>query len=254
MVREAQSMAELLRDHTRYDEVPPSLSPVTLSSPAIRVGVSSASQLDIDGDTLVTYAANPFPMSRAAADDTSAVTATASHSYSAAIFSSSTSSLSLTCSHTATVSSTLSATASTFAPVLTSSGLGLMPCTTTGPPVSSHAMVHDSPLDIPSARGTAVNASNQHGEYQACLLGQKLPPISKFSGDDLDIDGETFQKWIEQFELIAAMCRWNDQAKLVNLTPRLKGQAYSFYRTCNPAQRSGYDELKAQLARRFTPV
>ena len=42
---------------------------------------------------------------------------------------------------------------------------------------------------------------------------------------------------------------WNDQAKLVNLTTRLKGQAYSFYRTRTPVQRS---VLKEQLSKRFT--
>ena len=42
------------------------------------------------------------------------------------------------------------------------------------------------------------------------LLGQQLPPISKFSGEDLDSDGETFLEWVEQFELVAGMCGWND--------------------------------------------
>ena len=86
------------------------------------------------------------------------------------------------------------------------------------------------------------------------LLGQQLPPISKFSGEDLDSDGETFLEWVEQFELVAGMCGWNDQAKLVNLTTRLRGQAYAFYRTCTPKQRSQYQELKSKLAERFTPV
>ena len=86
------------------------------------------------------------------------------------------------------------------------------------------------------------------------LLGQQLPPISKFSGEDLEGDGETFLEWVEQFELVADMCGWNDQAKLVNLTTRLRGQAYAFYRTCAPRQRSEYQQLKARLAERFTPV
>ena len=86
------------------------------------------------------------------------------------------------------------------------------------------------------------------------LLGQQLPPMSKFSGEDKEGDGETFLEWIEQFELVAGICSWNDQARLVNLTTRLKGQAYSFYQTCNPQQRSDYQQLKSKLAERFTPV
>ena len=63
------------------------------------------------------------------------------------------------------------------------------------------------------------------------LLGQQLPPISKSSGEDLEGHGETFLEWVEQFELVADMCDWNDQAKLViqNLTTHLRGQGYTFY-------------------------
>ena len=80
-----------------------------------------------------------------------------------------------------------------------------------------------------------------------------MPPLSKFSGEDLDGNGETFLEWVEQFELVAGMCGWNDQAKLVNLTTHLHGQAYAFYRTCTPKQRSQYQGL-TELAERFTPV
>ena len=70
----------------------------------------------------------------------------------------------------------------------------------------------------------------------------------------MDGDGETFLEWVEQFELVAGMCGWNDQAKLVNLTTCLRGQAYEFYQTCMPRQRSQYQELKTKLAEGFTPV
>ena len=98
---------------------------------------------------------------------------------------------------------------------------------------------------------SSTQAINMPAPY---LLGQQLPPISKFSGENLEDEGETFLEWAEQFELIAEMCGWSDQAKLVNLTTRLRGQAYSFYRTCTPKQRSDYKELKAKLVERFTPI
>lgn len=88
----------------------------------------------------------------------------------------------------------------------------------------------------------------------SAFIAPQLPPIDKFSGEELDKEGEMFQDWIEQFEMIAQMCSWDNQAKLVNLTTRLWGQAYSFYRTCTPRQRSDYDMLKLQLKERFTPV
>ena len=86
------------------------------------------------------------------------------------------------------------------------------------------------------------------------LLGQQVPPINKFSGDDVNGEGDTFLEWVKQFELIAEMCGWNDRAKLVNLTTRLRGQAYSFYQTCTPKERSEYSQLKAKLVARFMPV
>ena len=86
------------------------------------------------------------------------------------------------------------------------------------------------------------------------LLGQQVPPINKFSGEDMEGEGDTFLEWAEQFDLIANMCGWNDQARLVNLTTRLRGQAYAFYRTCTPRERSEYTQLKAKLAARFMPV
>ena len=47
---------------------------------------------------------------------------------------------------------------------------------------------------------------------------------------------------------------WYEHAKLVNLTTRLRGSAYSFYRSCSVEQRSSYRLLVEQSARRFTPV
>ena len=40
---------------------------------------------------------------------------------------------------------------------------------------------------------------------------------------------DTFQDWLEQFEMIANVCGWSPQARLVNLVTRLEGQAYAFF-------------------------
>ena len=81
-----------------------------------------------------------------------------------------------------------------------------------------------------------------------------LSPICKFRGEDPDQEGGNFEEWIEQFEMIADAYGWNARTRLVNLTTRLQGQAYSFYRTCSPEQRTDYERLKAQMMTRFTPV
>ena len=59
---------------------------------------------------------------------------------------------------------------------------------------------------------------------------------------------------VEQFELVAEACQWDEKTKLVNLTMQLRGLAYSFYRTCKPEQRQDFDQLKGALSKRFTPV
>ena len=50
---------------------------------------------------------------------------------------------------------------------------------------------------------------------------------------------------------------WEDgvvMPKLVNLSTRLRGSAYSFYRSCTTEQRNDYNLLVEQLTKRFTPV
>ena len=40
----------------------------------------------------------------------------------------------------------------------------------------------------------------------SALLAQKLPPLPRFSGEVNDGDMDTFQDWLEQFEIIAGVC------------------------------------------------
>ena len=70
----------------------------------------------------------------------------------------------------------------------------------------------------------------------------------------MDADGETIQDWLEQLDMVATVCHWDQPTKLVNLVTRLRGQAFAFYRTCTPEQRGSYKALKAELLMRFTPV
>ena len=90
--------------------------------------------------------------------------------------------------------------------------------------------------------------------WSAVLLAQQLPSLANFSGDQVDGDGESIGDWLEHLELVAATCRWEEQAKLVNVVARLRGPASRFYWSCTPQQRSSYSSLVAALRERFTPV
>ena len=63
----------------------------------------------------------------------------------------------------------------------------------------------------------------------------------------MDADGETIQDWLEQLDMVATVCHWDQPTKLVNLVTRLRGQAFAFYRTCTPEQRGSYKALKAEV-------
>ena len=94
----------------------------------------------------------------------------------------------------------------------------------------------------------------QETESSLVITPAQLPPVPKFSGDSSKDDVENFTEWLEQFNLVAEVCQWNDRARLVNLVTRLKGSAYAFYRTCSPDQRSDYEKLTLELEKRFMPV
>ena len=85
-------------------------------------------------------------------------------------------------------------------------------------------------------------------------MPQQLPPLNKFSGEEDDNRGETIEEWLEQFELVAAVARWDQSAKLANLVTRLKGPAFTFFRSCSAQQRGNYALLTPELKKRFTPV
>ena len=71
------------------------------------------------------------------------------------------------------------------------------------------------------------------------LLGH----LPRFSGDIQD-GGETFVEW---FENIAKLVKWDAHWRLVHLTSNLRGTAAAFYRSCKVEVRSQYDSLVEAL-------
>ena len=134
--------------------------------------------------------------------------------------------------------------------------------TSTSTAISSPAASSDTSTEEMPNRDTEItrpvvtadaSVHNNYGTSTPIPLLSQLPPITRFSGEEQP-DGETFQDWLEQFESIAQLGGWNGGAKLVNLTTRLRGAAYSFYRSCTAEQRNNYKLLVEQLTKRFTPV
>ena len=58
-------------------------------------------------------------------------------------------------------------------------------------------------------------------------------------------------KWMAHFESIAAVCEWNDEAKLKWLLVRLTGRAEAAFRRLPEATREDFKETVKSLQKRF---
>ena len=105
--------------------------------------------------------------------------------------------------------------------------------------------------ELAPAKSKAVPSGDQ---LSMALMAQQLPPLPKFTGDNLDEEAENIDEWLEQTELVAQGCGWSEQAKLFSVVAHLRGTASGFYRSCTPQQRSCYTLLSKALRQRFTPV
>ena len=63
----------------------------------------------------------------------------------------------------------------------------------------------------------------------------------------------TFSEWIEHFEAVAAINKWDDDAKVLCLRVRLVGAAQTAYGRLPTEAKASYAELKKALKRRFEP-
>ena len=109
-------------------------------------------------------------------------------------------------------------------------------------------------ISLPLLPATGSTSFVQPPSKVVPIYGNQLPPIPRFTGEEDSTESGTFCDWLEQFEAVATLAGWDEHAKLVNLTTRLRGTAYSFYRSCASEQRSNYKLLVEQLRKRFTPV
>ena len=65
-------------------------------------------------------------------------------------------------------------------------------------------------------------AATAFDPVSVALLAQQLCSLPSFTGD-VGGDGESFAEWLGRLELVATTCRWDDQAKLVNVATHLHG-------------------------------
>ena len=61
--------------------------------------------------------------------------------------------------------------------------------------------------------GIGIEGARAASAVSTALLAHQLPPLAKFDGGASSAgDGETIREWLEQFELVAGVCKWDSQA------------------------------------------
>ena len=132
------------------------------------------------------------------------------------------------------------------------SAAGTTAVSSSATPAVSQAVQTTTLSVAPSTTTTPTQLSGTASLYPV-VHPSHLPQIPNFHGGD-QRDGETFEDWLDHFEAVATIARWDLNFKLVHLTAALRGNAKSFYRSCALAQKHSYPQLVNALKKRFTPV
>ena len=83
---------------------------------------------------------------------------------------------------------------------------------------------------------------------------QHLPPLKSFTGEDMQVEEGTFDRWLELFEERAKLTCWGPAQRLHHLKLLLEKTALKAFRTFEVTDREDYDKATAALCKRFKLV
>ena len=83
---------------------------------------------------------------------------------------------------------------------------------------------------------------------------QHLPPLKSFTGEDMQEEEGTFDRWLELFEERAKLTCWGPAQRLHHLKLLLEKTALKAFRTFEVTDREDYDKATAALCKRFKLV
>ena len=86
------------------------------------------------------------------------------------------------------------------------------------------------------------------------LAIQSAPPLTTFSGEDVEVEEKSFIRWLERFEERADLLSWSAEQKCYQLKLHLTKTAAQVFQLLTPEQRGKYAEAVAALKSRFKPV
>jgi len=86
------------------------------------------------------------------------------------------------------------------------------------------------------------------------LVVQSSPQLARFTGENVEVDGNSFASWLEQFEERATLLSWSAEQKSYQLKAHLAKTALQVYKLLPTEKRASYDQTVAALNARFKPV
>lgn len=128
---------------------------------------------------------------------------------------------------------------------------------TTSTAGTSQGSISTEPL--PTETGTIVQTVTQLLEAQRRMMeaqvqamaAQAVPPLHKFSGESINTDEGSIDRWVEQFEERARVAGWSDDQKLFQLKAHLEKTAEHTVRMLPEAEKSSYTRVIVALQKRF---
>ena len=83
------------------------------------------------------------------------------------------------------------------------------------------------------------------------MAAQTVPPLCKFTGEDIHSEDGSFERWIEGFEERAKAMGWKDEQRLFQLKAHLDKTAEHAVRMLSESEKSSYEATVAALEKRF---
>ncbi len=83
------------------------------------------------------------------------------------------------------------------------------------------------------------------------MAAQTVPPLNKFTGEDVHSEDSSFERWIEGFEERAKAMGWNKEQRLFQLRAHLDKTAEHAVRMLSETEKCSYESTVAALRKRF---
>ncbi len=83
------------------------------------------------------------------------------------------------------------------------------------------------------------------------MAAQSVPPLPRFSGEDINTEEGSIDRWIEQFEERAKVTGWDEQQKLFQLKAHLDTTTDHAVRMLPEEEKAKYESVVAALRKRF---